>query len=304
MGNAPTTGEAPEQPAQPATPEPTPEEDLAYAQEAYAGDVRLAMAAQDRRAIRALLRKQTTREMGTSTPAPVAKPEPVEPPAPAPKAEETSVWSFPSMSLWGENTATAPDAGAAAAPAPSNDEAKVASPASPGRESDVWSDDGATTVVDDAATVYDDAVSVAPPPPPPDEETATCFAQRLTLVSAKSCRACEVLRGGGAEADDSADDAAAAARAAAAAEAARTCAICLDSVDLRDVKFDVRCGHKFHPACLQEYIAKYDAGEVVLDSTHPGAVCPVCRERLIVDLAPPWRTWFAPSPAPPKPELA
>ena len=34
--------------------------------------VRLAMAAQDRRAIRALLRKQTTREMGTSTPAPVA----------------------------------------------------------------------------------------------------------------------------------------------------------------------------------------------------------------------------------------
>ena len=87
-----------------------------------------------------------------------------------------------------------------------------------------------------------------------------------------------------------------AARAAAAAEAARTCAICLDSVDLRDVKFDVRCGHKFHPACLQEYIAKYDAGEVVLDSTHPGAVCPVCRERLIVDLAPPWRTWFAPRP--------
>ena len=68
------------------------------------------------------------------------------------------------------------------------------------------------------------------------------------------------------------------------------------SVDLRDVKFDVRCGHKFHPACLQEYIAKYDAGEVVLDSTHPGAVCPVCRERLIVDLAPPWRTWFAPRP--------
>ena len=116
-------------------------------------------------------------------------------------------------------------------------------------------------------------------------------------MSAKSCRACEVLRGGGVEADDSADDAAAA-RAAAAAEAARTCAICLDSVDLRDVKFDVRCGHKFHPACLQEYIAKYDAGEVVLDSTHPGAVCPVCRERLIVDLAPPWRTWFAPRPLP------
>ena len=77
---------------------------------------------------------------------------------------------------------------------------------------------------------------------------------------------------------------------------AAKCAICLDSVDLRDVKFDVRCGHKFHPACLQEYIAKYDAGEVVLDSTHPGAVCPVCRERLIVDLAPPWRTWFAPRP--------
>ena len=70
----------------------------------------------------------------------------------------------------------------------------------------------------------------------------------------------------------------------------------IERVDLRDVKFDVRCGHKFHPACLQEYIAKYDAGEVVLDSTHPGAVCPVCRERLIVDLAPPWRTWFAPRP--------
>ena len=51
---------------------------------------------------------------------------------------------------------------------------------------------------DDDGDGFSDVESVAeseapkpPPPPPRDDPTPTCLAQKLTIVSTKSCRACE-----------------------------------------------------------------------------------------------------------------
>ena len=71
-----------------------------------------------------------------------------------------------------------------------------AKPSSEAAEPDHFVDSGDDISVrdgnfSDAGTEITDPMDLLQPHPPADDDTPTCLAQRITLVSSKSCRACE-----------------------------------------------------------------------------------------------------------------
>jgi len=49
------------------------------------------------------------------------------------------------------------------------------------------------------------------------------------------------------------------------------CAFCLSKMNISNIVFETKCGHKFHQKCLKEYL-KYNCQHKILNDN-----CPLCR---------------------------
>ena len=66
-------------------------------------------------------------------------------------------------------------------------------------------------------------------------------------------------------------------------------------------RYTVQCGCAFHADCLVRHLAAAAAGEETKEApgldialeVPEGAVCPSCSAPIVVDLAPPWQSWFS-----------